>query len=130
MRGEIKAPHPFKNGDIVEFLKRPDEKYYAVVNEGNPDQYYRSGVFDDFIVFVESYFSEDMEFGHDHISPFDLEFCKEPEMLGYPSILECAQALITQKRRVTLEEFTMRLHRQKDTKDERNDKDRIWTVTK
>lgn len=61
---------------------------------------------------MESYFPEDMEFGYDHISPFDLEFCKEPEMLEYPSILECAQALLTQKRRVTLEEFTMQPHRQ------------------
>lgn len=39
--GEIKAPHPFKNGDIVEVLRRydPEERYFAVVNEGNPDQY-------------------------------------------------------------------------------------------
>ena len=103
-----------KNGDIVEVLRKydPEERYFAIVNEGNPDQYVGNVVFNDFAVFVESFFPKDMEFGHDHISPFDLEFCKEPEMLEYPSILECAQALLTQKRRVTLEEFTMQLHRQ------------------
>ena len=111
--GGIHAPHPFKNGDIVEVLRRydPEKRYFAVVNEGYPDQYPRNVVFNDFVVFVESYFAEDMEFGHDHISPFDIEFCREPEMLKYPSILEAAQALLTQRRRITLEEFTMQLHR-------------------
>lgn len=108
----IRAPHPFKNGDIVEILPRysREKKYYAVVNEGQEDQYYGNVEFTDFVVFVESYLPEDKEFGHDHVCPFDMEFCREPEMLEYPSILEIAQALITQSRRVTLEEFTMNLH--------------------
>ena len=110
--GAVRAPIPFKNGDIVTVLEGNEQtcSHHSVINIGIGAPLTLNTDYSDFVLFCEYYDAESKEFCHEHVSPFFLEFCRDEKELEYPSILEAARALITGTRRITLEEFTLQLH--------------------
>lgn len=113
----INATSPFRNGDIVTVCNDKYDNVY-VVNLNNDDGTVHPrdkygnvmGDYSDYCLFLENYDEKSKEFYHHHVSPFEIEFCRDESRISEYSPLWYASHMLKHDIKLSFQGFTLAIN--------------------